>query len=247
VRLVATIVSLGICGLGLVLSARLLRLALRRRTAPELAMGLYCLFVTCGALLFGLTVRAVESGATAAAFPLSAAATFFLGLAAFVLALGIWRIFRPGERWARALVTGLGVWLAASWAACVLSGRPVLPDDLTLANGAFVAGRLAVYACGAFEAFRYTGMLRRRLALGLADPISAHQILLWGIAWLCVAVVAVGSVVAMMFGGPAIESPVLVLVLSAFNATAWICTWLAFFPPPAYQRWISAAPADAVS
>jgi hypothetical protein len=27
--------------------------------------------------------------------------------------------------------------------------------------------------------------------------------------------------------------------LSALNAAAWICTWLSFFPPRAYQRWVA--------
>lgn len=78
-----------------------------------------------------------------AAFPLSAAYTLCIALAAFALAVGIWRIFRPGEAWARALAIGAGVWILASWIACVLPGHPVLLADLTTANVFFVAGRVA--------------------------------------------------------------------------------------------------------
>jgi hypothetical protein len=238
VQLVGAILSLGMVVLGMVLAFRLLRLAARNRTAPELAMGLYCLLVSIGALLFGLTLRADAAG-SAAAFPLSAAYTLFIALAAFALAVGIWRIFRPGEAWARALAIGAGLWIGASWVACILPGRPVLLADLTTANVFFVAGRVAVYLCGALEAFRYSAMLRRRVALGLADPVSAHQILLWGVAWLCVAGVAVGSVLIMQaMGRSSLESPVVLIGLSGLNVGAWICTWLAFFPPRAYQRWV---------
>jgi hypothetical protein len=200
-------------------------------------MGLYCLFVTLGALLLGLSLGV---GGSAAAFPLSVASTFCIGLAAFALAVGIWRIFHPGEARPRLLVIGVGLWMLAAWVACALPGRPVLLGDLTPANGFFVAGRVAVYAVGAFEAFRYARMLRLRVALGLADPVTANQILLWGIAWVCVAGIAVGSLVAMFLGGPGVvRSPTMLVSLSTLNAGAWICTWLSFFPPRAYQRWVA--------
>lgn len=235
-ELLGTILSLATFGLGVVLAIRLLRLGIRGRTAPELAMGVYCLFVTAGALFLALSLR----NADAPSFPFSVASTFCIGLAAFALAVGIWRIFHPGEPRARALVIGVGVWMLASWVACVLPGRAVLLGDLTVANGGFVAGRVAVYAFGAFEAFRYARMLKRRVALGLADPVTAHQILLWGIAWMCVSFIAVGMLIARWVGGPdVVHSSVMLVSLSSLNAAAWICTWLSFFPPRAYQRWVA--------
>lgn len=240
-ELLAAVLSFGTFALGVVLGIRLLRLAARTRTAPELAMGLYCIFVTSGAFLLALGLRELRSGG-APIFWLTAASTFCIGVGALALAAGISRIFHPGERWAHMLVIGVGLWMGASWVACVLPGRPVLLGDLTVANGFFVAGRIAVYACGAFEAFRYAAMLRRRVALGLADPVTANQILLWGIAWVCVAGIAVGSLIAMYVGGPEIvRSPIMLTSISSLNAAAWICTWLAFFPPRAYQRWIASA------
>lgn len=236
-ELLGTVLSLGTVALGVVLAFRLLRLGIRGRTAPELAMGVYCLFVTVGALLLGLSLRIDPE---APRFGLSAASTFCIGLAAFALAVGIWRIFHPGEARAPALVAGLGIWMLASWIACVLPGRAVLLGDLTVANGCFVAGRVAVYAFGAFEAFRYAGMLKRRVALGLADPVTAHQIRLWGIAWVCVGGIAIGALIARWVGGPeVVHSSVMLVSLSSLNAAAWICTWLSFFPPRSYQRWVA--------
>ena len=240
-ELVIQVLGIGTLALGLVLALRLLRLASRTRSAPELAMGLYCLLVTVGTLFFAATLNAMAANSAAAA-SLSAAHTLCVGLGAFALAVGIWRIFRPGEAWARALAVLAGVWLGSSWILCHLPGKPVLLSDATAANALFVAGRLAVYACGAFEAFRYGAQLRKRVALGLADPVSAHQIRLWGIAWTCVAVIAGSPIlVARLLGGVSVESPALLLFITSLNAAAWTCTWLAFFPPLAYQRWVAGA------
>ena len=234
--------------LGLVLAVRLLRMAARTRKAPELAMGLYCAFVPMGAALFGVAYAANTDATmeSTTLWLLSALSTLCIGVGAVALAVGIWRIFRPGERWAAALAMGLGVWIGAGWLACVLPGETVTLADTTWTNLLFLAGRLSVYGFGAFEAFRYSAMLQRRVALGLADPVSAHQIRLWGVAWVCVAVLGTTSVVIMHFGGEAaFEWAWPPLLLSGLNAAAWVCTWLAFFPPVSYQRWVERARAEA--
>jgi hypothetical protein len=245
VQALGMVISLATVALGIALAVGLLRLGVRNRTAPELAMGLYCLLVSAGALLFGAAIRAAAEG-SASADTLVSAYTLCIALAVCALAVGIWRIFRRGEAWGRALAAGAILWIGGAWIACNLSGHPALLSEPTPANLAFVAGRVAVYAFGAFEALRYAHMLRKRALLGLADPVSAHQIRLWGIAWLCAAGIAVGSVLGAWIGGHgALESPLFVLPLSMLNAAAWICTWLAFFPPRAYQGWVSgAAPAS---
>jgi hypothetical protein len=244
-QLVVQVLGLATLVLGVVLAVRLLRLGARTRSAPELAMGFYCLVVSIGTMLFAATLNALERG-SAAARPLSMAYTLCIGLGAFALAVGVWRIFRPGEAWARALVFVAGAWLGASWILCHLAGKPVLLADATPANALFVAGRFTVYACGAFEAFRYGAQLRKRVAIGLADPVSAHQIRLWGIAWTCVALIAgVPMFASGVLGIPLAQSSALLLGVAGLNAAAWVCTWLAFFPPVAYQRWVAGASAGA--
>ena len=240
-------ISLATVVLGIALAFGLLRLGVRNRTAPELAMGLYCLLVSAGAVLFGFSIRAVAAG-SAQADVLVAAYTLCIALAACALAVGIWRIFRRGEAWAGALTAAAVLWIGGAWVACNLLGHPALLSEPTPGNLVFVAGRVAVYAFGAFEALRYGRMLRKRVELGLADPVSAHQIRLWGMAWLCAAAIAVGSVLGAWIGGrAALESPLFVLPLSTLNAAAWICTWLAFFPPRAYQSWVSGERAAATA
>jgi hypothetical protein len=172
--------------------------------------------------------------------------TFCVGLGAFALAVGIWRIFLPGERWMALVVALVGLWIGAGWVACILPGRPVTLGDATPANALFLSGRLAVYVFGAFHAFRYASMLERRAALGLADALAAHQIRLWGSAWILAATVGTSAILIMHVGGREAFSGVIApLFISGVNASAWICTWLAFFPPAAYQRWAESAGAGA--
>jgi len=232
--------------IGFALAGRLLHLAARTRKAPELAMGIYCLLVTVGAVLYGVAFGRGPAHAPDSVAWISAASTLLIGLAAFALAIGIWQIFHAGHRFGPAAVVAVGLWIAGGWVASVLPGRPVLLGDFTLPNAIFIAGRVAVYGFGAFEAFRYARMLRRRAVLGLGDPIAAHQMGLWGTAWICVALVGVCSFVIIgVAGAEAFERPAAPLLVSALNAAAWVCTWLAFFPPAAYQRWIEGAAAEA--
>ncbi|MDX1649297.1 MAG: hypothetical protein R3263_05520, partial [Myxococcota bacterium] len=88
--------SIGTMVLGLVLGIRLLRLATRTKKAPELSMGLYCLLVTSCGMLLWIAFRVLPPDSPWV-FPVSAASTFAVGAAAFALAVGIWRIFHPGE------------------------------------------------------------------------------------------------------------------------------------------------------
>jgi hypothetical protein len=239
------VISLATVALGIALAIGLLRLGIRNRTAPELAMGVYCLLVSIGAVLFGLTIRTGSEG-NPVAYSLATAYTLCIALAVSALAVGIWRIFRPGDAWARKLAIGAILWIGAAWVLCNLPANRTLMSEPTPTNLLFVAGRVAVYVFGAWEALRYSGMLRRRVELGLADPVSAHQIRLWGFAWLCAAAIAVGPVLAIALSGRAsLESPIVLVLLSTLNASAWVCTWLAFFPPRAYQAWVAGARAPA--
>lgn len=230
--------------LGFVLAARLLRLGMRTHKAPELAMGVYCLLVTIGAVLYAVW-RASSTGAAQpheSARWISVVSMLSIGLAAFALAVGIWQIFHAGKRWAAVAVVGAGLWIAVGWIASVSTGHAVQLGDFTPANAFFLAGRAAVYGFGAFEAFRYAGKLRRRAALGLGDPVAAHQIGLWGAAWACVALVGVSSfAITGVLGPHAFDHALATLFVAALNAAAWVCTWLSFFPPASYQRWIARA------
>ena len=104
----------------------------------------------------------------------------------------------------------------------------------------------------AVESFRYWLMLRRRLRLGLADPVVTNRFLLWAVFatgstlnyvadlasrslywWAYGTVQPVPAHLAAMVG-PTI---IVTMILGAVSA---VTLFLTFFPTPAYRRWIEA-------
>ena len=134
----------------LMVGLRLLGIAMRTGKAPELAIG--TAFLAGGGLGYGLVV----------------------------LAFGIWRIFRPADRWPIALMAMIVALLAVS-----LVGRlrnvAMVPGP-TFVFWSFTIGSGASYAWSGFESLRFHAMSRRRTRIGLADGDIAQRFLLWGVA-----------------------------------------------------------------
>jgi hypothetical protein len=92
---------------------------------------------------------------------------------------------------------------------------------------------------GSFEALRYWGMMRRRVRIGLADPVVANRFLLWGIGAFAAGFGSlVGNVVQITTGVPSTEIPWVLASSSAHGFVAAVAMWLAFVPPVAYKRFI---------
>ncbi len=93
-------------------------------------------------------------------------------------------------------------------------------------------------AWAASESLRYYGLMKRREALALAEPLVTNRFLLWGIGALAGATATVfsGTMIAL---GAAADSQLLIglrLTTALCGATSAIAIWLAFFPPAAYRR-----------
>ncbi len=103
-----------------------------------------------------------------------------------------------------------------------------------------VGGQQIAYAWTFAESMLHYTRMRRRVAHGLADPVVANRFLLWGIyggATLMCAVVYLFSVGVANDAG---EYPFFLDVLMvAPTILAAFALWLAFFPFPAYRRWLS--------
>ena len=78
--------------------------------------------------------------------------------------------------------------------------------------------------------------MRRRLALGLADPITTHRFALWGIA---AGSAGTGTVVGLsavaLQGFEMVMAPSILASSSAFGTVSALAMWIAFFPPRAYR------------
>jgi hypothetical protein len=194
-----------------------------------------------------------EGGEGVLTLALSAASQLAIESAIVGLSLFTWRVFRPASRGARAFA--LGVALASGGATlCLLAVAGSRQEVSALAL--LVNATRAVPVLWAFvECARYALLMRRRLALGLADPLVANRFVLWSV-WtgaLGVAAVAILSVrsTALWLQLHGIEPrsvmPAAVPLTGALAgvavATAGVAIWLAFFPPAAYRRWLEARPA----
>lgn len=90
---------------------------------------------------------------------------------------------------------------------------------------------------GSGEAFRYWLMMRRRLGLGLADPVVTNRFLLWSLG---AGAAGLGSLIGMIAqlstGLTMLELPWVMASSSAHGFVAAIALWLAFVPPARYVR-----------
>lgn len=224
----------------LVVGVRLVALATRTRQLPELLIGVGVLGI--GPIGFGGTLAAL---ALDAGHP--AAARFVCGLAAFGVCLGVaakyqfnWRIYRPDSVRAAALAwLGVAAALAAFGLELVATG--FAPAALEGVGWHLLRQGLQVGCLlwGAGEAFAYWDGMRRRAALGLADPLVANRVLLWGIGAGAAGLGSgIGTAVQLVTGRPPLELPWLTLCAAAHGLVAAVALWLAFVPPRAYRRWL---------
>lgn len=242
----AAVASLATLALSLLVCVRLILVALRTRGAPEIAMGTYQALIVAAIAVYAALRKAFLEQRPEELFAPVVFANLLIALGVIALAVGVWRIYRPAEPWARATCAALSLWVLGGWLWTALGD--VLPTTVaaTPANAFFVSGRSAVYLWGAFEGLRYHRMMRRRVALGLGDPVVAHQILLWGVFSLSMGTLAISSWTAGFVLREAYTQWTPGLFLTpAITLVASVCLWLGFFPPAAYRRLVARSAAAA--
>jgi hypothetical protein len=140
-------------------------------------------------------------------------------------ALGVlWEL--PGDRYAVVMMPGFGYWLAFS-------------------------ARVGAFAWVGWESLAYWAGARRRVRLGLTDPLVGNRFLLWGLWALTLFVTACTEPAArLMYVAQAGTSPELVMdvvrpiilftiaLTSCLSAISAVLMVLTFFPTPAYRRWV---------
>ena len=91
------------------------------------------------------------------------------------------------------------------------------------------------------EGFALYFKMRRRLKLGLCEPMACNRFLLWGIAgvlWMILeGVVTANDFVHAVTGD---WSPLLDFGVALFEVVPVAVIWLVFFPPAFYCRWVEA-------
>jgi hypothetical protein len=148
-------------------------------------------------------------------------------------------VFRPEVGWlSRALqvvVASLVIhWLGASieMVRAVSGGTAAVPSGVwTL----FVAGVSTVgFGWTAWESFRYWAVLRRRVPLGLADPLVVNRVALWGLTGLSSFCINGVSVRTVLTGINVLDDATTMIVTGILGTTNTVCLFLAFLPPAWY-------------
>lgn len=228
------------CAVSLVLGFRLLALARRTRQLPETYFGFG--FLAGGMIGYPFNVASgfmLNAGNPEAAHICYSIAQIAMTAAA-ILTLLAWRqIFAPTLRgggilvmaWSLLLVAGVVVVIRTTGAET--ADRMIAPiywAHLLLQGGC--------YAISAAASLRYASMLKRRLALGLADPIVTNRMQLWGSSHVSITCsysfsIATGLLLA---SGMIERAHVAYLtpLVAGFGLTAAICITFAFLPPKAY-------------
>lgn len=229
------------CAVATVVAIRMLRLAVRTGELPELFIGASLLLG--GSIGFPpLAVAPALAGAEPGlALRLGLAGIVALHLSSWSNALGWRAIFHPGDRWARytAVVCTVLLFLSlshrlAGMSTSILGGDP----SAQFASGytASLVAQAAPYCLMSFSAFRYRAKLRRRLALGLADPVVVNRIALWGATSGVVVVQYAISLATLHVRHLPEIAAIYQTVVAGLGLVLSVLLYLAFLPPKAYLR-----------
>jgi hypothetical protein len=153
------------------------------------------------------------------------------------------RVFRAGRAFGHAMVWSIGGLMVIGWLAFGVVERF---DPGFRGTWFFIMlyGIVAANLWVAWEPLRYWVGARRRLALGLADPLVVDRFLLWGLGSLARTTMALSGPIAdrvmPMLGADSqlLVSALVLCAASGLGLFASISYWLTFFPTRAYVRFV---------
>ena len=220
---------------------RLVMLWRRTRQLPELLIGIGVLGI--GPVGFGLTTLAQlsRSGHPELSRWILALALLAVCTGGFAKYIFNWRVYHPQQALVRWIVCAAGLLLVSCYVTEVFTSgfrSEYLQSPANLGRSALLVGCLL---WGSAEALVYWRKMRRRLRLGLADPIVTNRFFLWGLGAGAAGVgTAIGVVAQFVTGLPPTQMPWITLSSSLHGLTAAVALWLAFVPNQAYLQFIEA-------
>jgi hypothetical protein len=232
-----------------VVSLRLLWLARRTRQRPELLLGLGILGTAVlgyGVLIAATLLRGgTGSVATSASEQaLQAAGGILHDAGVSMVVIFVLTVFRPEVAWARGLAAAALLVLWTGHVGWELSNgyRSTLPG-----NGFWWLRYAVIWTYPLWtmiESYRYYRLLRRRSALGLADPLVTNRFLLWGSASLGTALATwTASLPYLLIDRPdalALWSPWISVATATFGIATVTLYGFTFFAPAWYRRRVAA-------
>lgn len=225
------------CVAGFVLGVRMFWAWRRTRKGAEFSIGFTALALSLSGILL-MTVAEVPFDAQSSGQQLTTfVALLLLASSSIALGLGYRIVFRPHERWALWLWGAGAVLLLAWWGLALAWGGSGLRGETGLRPALYYAGRLLLHGWGTLEAFRYRAVLRRRLALGLADPLVTHQFWLWGVSGgAVVGTLVLGAWSSYVLHQSVLTWPLGLFAMGSLGVVSAVTIWWAFYPPAFYRR-----------
>jgi len=224
---------------GTTVGFRLLLLGRRTGKLPELALGTTCLATALGGVFLCPFLYFADSWPEAAIFASVVSSNLANAVAGSAICLLTWRVFRPGRLWATAAFWAASLALLAAIAVQALSDNGSWYLALTPENHVFMGVRIAAFLWAGLESLRYAGMMRRQARLGLADPVVAAQIRLWGVAAAAISLMLVFWTLAPHLGYASVQDWTAgMFAANALGLVGAVSLHLAFLSPAALRRWI---------
>ncbi|HBZ72807.1 MAG TPA: hypothetical protein DEP35_24980 [Deltaproteobacteria bacterium] len=226
-----------------IVGVRMLLLARRTGERPEFLMGAGMALVGAIGYPGGIISRFGLGSVGEMNFPIWFVSTACTTLGIALIYAFTWQVFRPKATWAKVLVVVGAVFMVAGLGAMAqaLKAAPPGADSALVTRGpTFIAmvGYAGSFLWTALEGFHHHRMARRRLALGLTDPIVANRFFLWGFFGLMASALTAISAVAILLGGRPSGTPVTMLPMGVLGVAAVIAMYLAFFSPAWYVDWL---------
>jgi len=232
-------------------SVRLLVLAHRTREAPELLLG--CAILCTAVLGYGVLIAnfALRGGMQLAAKEVPPVAVALYGAGKLLHDLGVTlfllfvvHVFRRDTRWAQALAGMLALLLWGGFALGAAKGSFRVEQ---VGGPAWFCEYAVIWTYplwNMIESYRYWGLLRRREALGLADPLVTDRFFLWGTGSLFSALAIWTASIPYAFMGDLARlteiTPAVRIVTAVLGLGSIGCSLFAFLPPTWYRRHVLA-------
>jgi hypothetical protein len=157
-----------------------------------------------------------------------------------IFTLFTWRVFRPTERWGGWLVWGMAILLVIGVGGSAMGGDW---EGFSISNGWFWlewVGYTLPFGWASSEAFAQYRQARRRLDLGLCEPLVCNRYLLWALFGAMQA--SLSLVLLPQYANYETTSQFTAMwdaLYGAIEITSLVMIGLVFLPPAFYQRWIN--------
>ena len=216
----------------------LIRRSTETRGLPEFFLGLAFVFNGLSYFFADLPII-LENEAIVNEF--SYIGRIFAALCAFTIATFTWKVFRVEARWAKWIVSAVGVLLLAGLAVAAIERDWEGAYPLTY-KGFWIEwlGGITPFIWLAAESLHAYSKSRRKVRLGLGDPIVANRFLLIGLyGVLATCTYPIFLWMYIMYERHGVWSDQLNVFAGTVEVISLVALWTSFAAPAFYRRWVS--------